>query len=184
MSSKYTVIIYNSYRSCAISCIQVSRQLFTGPYARQMLDPKRRGESQRETEKWKVFVLLEQKKQGLVLNKDSEVLYQVYIKLINLKPCILISVYYYILWQDSNYQTGKYTILDVNDDCVRLSKFIETKLTGCQYEDGKAFYEVMENEAATKQEESDAIEIEENLFYCKKILRPIKNEVYIYYYIY
>ena len=46
-----------------------------------MLDhwPMNGGESQHEYEKWKVFVhvLLEQEKQGLVLKKDSEVLYQV-----------------------------------------------------------------------------------------------------------
>ena len=55
----------------------MSRKLFTGPYARQMLDRRSGGESQHETEKWKVFVLLEQNKQGLVLNEGSEVLYQV-----------------------------------------------------------------------------------------------------------
>ena len=59
---------------------------------------------------------------------------------------------------------------------MRLSKFIKTKLTDCQYEDGKAFYEMVENEEATKQE--DTIEIEENILYCKKILRPNKNEVF------
>ena len=42
-----------------------------------MIDPRKGGESQHENEKWKVFVLLEQKKHGLVLRKDSEVLYQV-----------------------------------------------------------------------------------------------------------
>ena len=36
----------------------------------------------------------------------------------------------------------------------------------------------MENEAATKQ---DVIEIEENLLYCKKILRPKKNEVHMHF---
>jgi hypothetical protein len=69
----------------------------------------------------------------------------------------------YDIWQDSNYQTGKYTVLDVDVDSMRLSKFIETKLN-CQYEDGKAFFEVTENEGAA--------EIEEDLLYCKKILRP------------
>ena len=52
---------------------------------------------------------------------------------------------------------------------MRLSKFIETKLN-CQYEDGKTFYEVIENEEAT--------EIE-GFLYCKKILRPKKNEVFL-----
>ena len=44
-----------------------------------------------------------------------------------------------------------------------MSKFIEQKLN-CQYEDGKAFYEVMENE--------------EDLLYCRKVLRPQTKEVY------
>ncbi len=69
------------------------------------------------------------------------------------------------LWQDSRYRNGKYSVLEVDEDsdCVRMSKFIETKL-GCQYkyEDGKAFYEA---------------EREEDLLYCKKILRPQKEEV-------
>ena len=43
-----------------------------------MLDPRNRGDSQLKNGKWKVFVLLEQKKQGLILEKGSEVLYQVY----------------------------------------------------------------------------------------------------------
>ena len=42
-----------------------------------MLDPIRGDESEHENEKWKVFVLLEKNKQDLVLNKCSEVLYQV-----------------------------------------------------------------------------------------------------------
>jgi hypothetical protein len=36
------------------------------------------GESQHENEKWKVFALLGMNKQGLVLKKGSEVLYQVH----------------------------------------------------------------------------------------------------------
>ena len=52
-------------------------ELFTGPYARQMLDPRNGGEVQPDNEKWNVFVLLEKNKQGLVLQKNSEVLYQV-----------------------------------------------------------------------------------------------------------
>ena len=43
-----------------------------------MFDPGNGGESQTENEKWKVFALLEMSKQGLVLNKGSEVLYQVH----------------------------------------------------------------------------------------------------------
>ena len=43
-----------------------------------MLDPKNLGESQLENEKWKVFVLLDKNKQDLVLQKGSEVLYQVH----------------------------------------------------------------------------------------------------------
>ena len=59
------------------------------------------------------------------------------------------------------YRTGTYTVLDVDQDCVRMSKFIETKFN-CQYEDGKAFYEA---------------ENEEDLLYCKKVLRPQTKEV-------
>ena len=65
------------------------------------------------------------------------------------------------------YKTGNYRVLEVDQDCVRLSKFIEVKLD-CQYEDGKAFYEVTEDDS------------EENLLYCKKILRPQTNEVFSY----
>ena len=81
-----------------------------------------------------------------------------------------------IIWQDSNYLTRKYTVLDVDVDCVRLSKFIETKLN-CQYEDGKAFYEVTRNEEAT--EEDNETEKEEDLLYYKKILCLKKNEVFV-----
>ena len=63
------------------------------------------------------------------------------------------------------YRTGNYMVLDVDQDCVRMSKFIETKLK-CQYEDGKAFYEVTENE--------------EDLLYCKKVLHPQIKEVFCY----
>ena len=63
--------------------------------------------------------------------------------------------------QDSRYIHGKYSVLEVDKDCVRMSKFIEAKL-GCKYKDGKAFYEA---------------EKEEDLLYCKKILRPQKREV-------
>ena len=69
--------------------------------------------------------------------------------------------------KDSTYKTGNYRVLEVDQDCVRLSKFIETKLD-CQYEDGKAFYEVTEKDS------------EEDLLYCKKILRPQTNEVFSY----
>ena len=62
------------------------------------------------------------------------------------------------------YKTGNYRVLEVGEDCVRLSEFIETKLN-CHYEDGKAFYEVTESDS------------EEDLLYCKKILRPQTNEV-------
>ena len=55
----------------------MSKELLTGPKARQMLDPRNGGNSQLENEKWKVFVLLEQKKHGVVLKKGSEVLHQV-----------------------------------------------------------------------------------------------------------
>ena len=69
---------------------------------------------------------------------------------------------YYDTRQDSKYQTGNFTVLDVDLDCVRLSKFIERKIN-CQYEDGKAFYEVTENE--------------EDLLYYKKILRSPRHKV-------
>jgi hypothetical protein len=46
-----------------------------------MLDLSNGDESQHEKQKWKVFVLLPQKKQGLILKKGSEVLYQVCILL-------------------------------------------------------------------------------------------------------
>ena len=65
------------------------------------------------------------------------------------------------------YKTGNYRVLKVNEDCVRLSKFIKAKLN-CQFEDGKAFYEVTEDDS------------EEDLLYCKKILRLQKNEVISY----
>ena len=56
----------------------MSGELFTGPFARQMLSPKMGGESQHDNEKWKIYVLLERNKQGLVLRNGSEVLYQVH----------------------------------------------------------------------------------------------------------
>lgn len=105
------------------------------------------------------------KKTGLIL-KDSEVLYQVCI--FNLLWWIaskahanLIHTWSMDLRQDSKYIKGKYRVLEVDKDRVRMSKFIETKLK-CQFEDWKAFYEA---------------ESEEDLLYCKKILRPIKEEV-------
>ena len=52
-------------------------------------------------------------------------------------------------------------VVEVDKDSVRMSKFIEIKLD-CQYEDGKAFYEAGK---------------EEDLLYCKKILRPQKEQV-------
>ena len=58
---------------------------------------------------------------------------------------------------------GKYTLLEVDENNVRMSKFIERKLRR-QFEDKKAFYEA---------------ENEEDLRYCKKILRPKKDEVNI-----
>ena len=64
--------------------------------------------------------------------------------------------------QDSMYRTGNFMVLDVDQDCVRMTKFIETKLN-CKFEDGRAFYEVIKNE--------------ENLLYYKKILRPQTNKV-------
>ena len=63
------------------------------------------------------------------------------------------------------HQTGSYTLLQVDVDCVRMSKFIEKKLE-CKFEDGKAFYEVTESDS------------EEDLLYYKKVLRPQINEVF------
>ena len=58
---------------------------------------------------------------------------------------------------------GKYEVVEVDEDNVRMSKFIEGKLN-CQFEDGKAFYEATENE--------------EDFLYYRKILRPdIRKEV-------
>ena len=68
------------------------------------------------------------------------------------------------LYQDLQYINGKYCLLEVDEDCVRMSTFIETKLK-CQYEDEKAFYEA---------------EKEEDLLYYKKILHPKKMEVNFY----
>jgi hypothetical protein len=44
-----------------------------------MLDTRNGDEIQQCNEKWKVFVLLGKNKHGLTLQKNSEVLYQVYI---------------------------------------------------------------------------------------------------------
>ena len=123
-----------------------------------MLDTKIGGVSQNENVKWKVFALLEKNKQGLVFKKGSEVLYQVHNENVSSHKINIL-----LVWQDSRYQAGNFTVLDVDNDCVRMSKFIETKLK-CKYEDGKAFYEVTENE--------------EDLLYCKKILRPEKDKVF------
>ena len=69
--------------------------------------------------------------------------------------------------QNSMYKTGNYKVIDVDEDCIRLSKFIETKLD-CKYEDGHAFYEMTEGDS------------EEDLIYCKKILRPEIERLYSY----
>ena len=65
------------------------------------------------------------------------------------------------LRQDSRYISGKYAVIEVDEDCVRLSKFIETKLNR-KYEDGRAFYEAVK---------------EEDLLYYRKIICPKKEEV-------
>ena len=59
---------------------------------------------------------------------------------------------------------GKYALLEVDQDHVRMSKFIEGEL-GYQFEDRKAFYEVTENE--------------EDLLYYRKMLHPKKEHVII-----
>jgi hypothetical protein len=63
-----------------------------------MLDPSNGGESQQD-EKWKVFALLEKNKQGLVLERNSEVLYQVYIlydylKVQKVNACMVNGLFY------------------------------------------------------------------------------------------
>lgn len=57
--------------------MQESKELYTGPFARQMLDPRNLGFSENENDKWKVFVLLEKNKQHFLFKSGSEVLYQV-----------------------------------------------------------------------------------------------------------
>ena len=56
---------------------------------------------------------------------------------------------------------GKYAVIEVDEESVRMSKFIETKLE-CQFEDRKAFYEA---------------DKEEDLLYCRKALRLTKEAV-------
>ena len=68
------------------------------------------------------------------------------------------------LLQDPRYMKGKYEVVQVDEDNVRMSKFIEEKLN-CQFEDGRAFYEANENE--------------EDFLHYRKILRPDKGEVYM-----
>jgi hypothetical protein len=57
---------------------------------------------------------------------------------------------------------GKYAVVEVDKDNVRMSKFIEAKLH-LQFEDRKIFYEATENE--------------EDFLYYKKILRPEEEKV-------
>ena len=68
-------------------------------------------------------------------------------------------------WQDPRYKKGKYAVVIVDEDNVRMSKFIEAKLHR-PFEDGKAFYE------ATSKNEEDFL-------YYKKILRPEQKKVTI-----
>ena len=65
------------------------------------------------------------------------------------------------LWQDPRYRKGKYAVVEVDEDNVRMSKFIERKLN-CQFEDSKAVYEAKKVE---------------DLQYYKKILCPENEEV-------
>ena len=61
-----------------IILIQESGELFTGPFACQMLESGNRGKlEQHSNKKWKFFTLQERNKQGLVLKKGSEILFQV-----------------------------------------------------------------------------------------------------------
>ena len=59
---------------------------------------------------------------------------------------------------------GNYTVLDVDEDNVKMSTFIEAKLN-CKYEDDKAFYEAGK---------------EEDLLHYRKILRPQKKRLILY----
>ena len=61
---------------------------------------------------------------------------------------------------------GKYAVVEVDKDNVRMSKFIKEKLN-CQFEDGRAFYEATENE--------------EDFLYYKKILRAEEEKVISHY---
>ena len=62
-----------------IILIQESGELFTGPFARQMLESGNGGKlEQHSNKKWKFFALQERNKQGLVLKKGSEILFQVH----------------------------------------------------------------------------------------------------------
>ena len=78
MHAFYLPFIYNSILKAVellpVLIMQTPENLFTGPDAYKVCDTKNGGEPH---EKWKAFVLPEQKNQGLVLDKGSEVLYQV-----------------------------------------------------------------------------------------------------------
>ena len=65
------------------------------------------------------------------------------------------------LRQNSRCINGTYTVLEVDQDRVRMSTFIETKLN-CKFEDRKAFYEA---------------ETTEDLLYYRKILCPEKENL-------
>ena len=66
--------------------------------------------------------------------------------------------YYFHAWQDSRYVKARYDVISVDQDKVRMSEFIQKKLeSDKKYEDGKAFY-------------TSSLD-EEDLLYCKKILR-------------
>jgi hypothetical protein len=64
----------------------------------------------------------------------------------------------------ATHSAGKYAVVEVDEDYVRMSTFVEAKLN-CQFEDGKAFYEATEDE--------------EDFLYYKKILRPEEEKVII-----
>jgi hypothetical protein len=113
-----------------------------------------------------VFVLLEKNEDGLELDVNAEVLYQVSWYQVVLIFLFMSLYNMFHTWQDLGYINTRYDIFSIDQDGVRMSKFIEKKLDNDRrYEDGRAFY------MSTLDEE--------DLLYCKKILRPPKEQVSI-----
>ena len=87
----------------------------------------------------------------------------VFLKLHGMIGLHLIICHSFHAWQDSRYVHARYDVINVYQDRVRMSEFVKKKLHNAQYEDGKAFY------MSTRGEE--------DLLYCKKILRLPKKLV-------